>query len=201
MATLPSQPFGGRFLGEYRVAALTGTMAAGAGANIEVCQFRNATAARIAYVSRVTFFMSSLGTGFTAGLAQVNAIMARSSTVVGSGGSAIDLSPSNAMQTAMPTSFMDGAIRIATTAGLTAATQTLDNNPLAQNWFTVSTATNTVQNANHPYLIYPPEDALGHPVGVAYQEGLIFRATVPATGTWQIVFNLRWSEYTLASNP
>ena len=79
----------GRY-GAYSIIGRTGTMAAGLGAASPVFAFRwsPTTASLKAVVDRIRVSVASLGTGFTAGVGYIEAMAARSFTVVDYGGKA-----------------------------------------------------------------------------------------------------------------
>jgi len=179
--------------GSYRMSLLSGTMAAGLAANAEIFQFRWADATRLCVVSAITFDgLSGSATAFAAGFGKVDAVIARSWTADGSGGSAATLTTNNQKRrTSMGTTLL-GAARIASTAALTAGTKTLDAQAIGQYSAAIGTTTSTQ---------WIPQTQLFHQVGgvespliLAQNEGLVLRATVPATGTWQFGVTVCWTE-------
>lgn len=179
--------------GSYRMSLLSGTMAAGLAANAEIFQFRWADATRLCVVSAITFDgLSGSATAFAAGFGKVDAVIARSWTADGSGGSAATLTTNNQKRrTSMGTTLL-GAARIASTAALTAGTKTLDTQAFGQYSAAFGTATSTQ---------WIPQTQLFHQVGgvesplvFAQNEGFVLRATVPATGTWQFGVTVCWTE-------
>jgi hypothetical protein len=179
--------------GSYRLSLLSGTMAAGLAANAEIFQFRWSDATRLCVVSSVTFDgLSGSATAFAAGFGKVDLVVARSWTADGSGGSAATLTGNNQKRrTSMGTTLV-GAARISSTAALTAGTKTLDTQAIGQYSAAFGTGT-SVQ--------WIPQTQLFHQVGgvespliLAQNEGLVVRATVPATGTWQFGVTICWTE-------
>lgn len=179
--------------GSYRMSLLSGTMAAGLAANAEIFQFRWSDASRLCVVSAITFDgLSGSATAFAAGFGKVDAVIARSWTADGSGGSAATLTTNNQKRrTSMGTALL-GAARIASTAALTAGTKTLDAQAIGQYSAAIGTTTSTQ---------WIPQTQLFHQVGgvespliLAQNEGLVLRATVPATGTWQFGVTVCWTE-------
>jgi len=187
-------------LGQYRISTWEdgGTMAAGLAANSEIYQVRWVSTPQLAVVWGVqldTFF--SVGTGFTAGFANITLTIARSWTVDGSGGATANLTNNNMLRTSMPSSLM-GAIRTSTGTDLTAGTKTLDAQPVGRLAFSVGTATYTqITGQLSLYGASSLEDG-GNPAGLvlAQNEGLVMQATVPATGVWGFSVGFAWSEVT-----
>ena len=85
-----------------------------------------------------------------------------------------------------------GALRASSTAALTAGTKTLDANPIGQIAFSVGTAASVIY-VNRTTL-YDAQEVGAHPIVLASNEGVIVRATVPATGTWQFGVTIDWAE-------
>lgn len=179
-------------LGSYSALISTGTMAAGLAAAAPVLSFRWGDASRLALIRRVAFAMTSLGTGFTAGIGFVDMIAARSFSASDSGGTALTLTGNNLKRkTAMGSSLVTD-LRGASTATLTAGTRTLDANAMAGLRFGVSVATNTVMQPTAN--IWAPDFSGEWPLVLAQNEGFVLRATVPATGTWTGDFLVEWCE-------
>lgn len=179
--------------GSYRMSLLSGTMAAGLAANAEIFQFRWSDASRLCVVSAITFDgLSGSATAFAAGFGKVDAVIARSWTADGSGGSAATLTANNNKRRTSMGPTLLGAARIASTAALTAGTKTLDTHAIGQYSAAFGTATSTQ---------WIPQTQLFHQVGgvespliLAQNEGFVVRATVPATGTWQFGVTVCWTE-------
>jgi hypothetical protein len=74
--------------GAYSIVGKTGTMAAALAAAAPIFSFRWATATvgALALIDRITASVASLGTGFTAGVGYIDAVMARSYTATDYGG-------------------------------------------------------------------------------------------------------------------
>jgi hypothetical protein len=187
------RPIDAGALGAYRLSLLSGTMAAGLAANSEVFQFRWSDATRLCIVTSVLWDgLSGNATAFTAGIGKVDLQVARSWTADGSGGSAATLSGNNQKQRTSMGSTLLGAARISSTAALTAGTKTLDAHAHGQYSAAFGTATSTQ---------WIPQVDLFHadpggesPLIFAQNEGLVIRATVPATGTWQFGVTVCWTE-------
>jgi hypothetical protein len=182
--------------GSYRYVARTGTIGAGAAAASEIMEFRFSPADTNmrAVLRRLWITATSLGTGFTAGQVIVEAKFARAFTVAGTGGGAITLTTNMAkMRTVYGTSLAEG--RIATTAAMTAGTQTLDTRGFAS---VESHATNAAYvtflgNNGIPVDLFRVEPG-SQEITFAPDEGFVVLATVPATGTWEAAVGLEWDE-------
>lgn len=180
-------------LGSYRVSLLTGTMAAGLAANSEVFQFRWSDATRLCVVTSIVWDgLSGSATAFAAGFGKVDLVVARSWTADGSGGSAATLSGNNQkLRTGMGSTLL-GAVRIASTAALTAGTKTLDTQAISQYSAAIGTATSTQWIPMRDLFHADPGGE--SPLVLAQNEGFVIRATVPATGTWQGGVTVTWTE-------
>ena len=179
-------------LGAYSVAATSGTIAAGAVANAPVFSFRWGDATRVCLVRKVSVAMASLATGFAAGIGQLGFIIARGFSSSDSGGIVLTLTGNNAKRRTSFGSTLVTDSRISSTGALTAGTRTLDTNDASLLQFAVGTATNTVMLATMP--IWSPDWAGDWPLVLVQNEGFIIRATVPATGTWQVQVCVEWCE-------
>ncbi len=179
-------------LGSYALSTMTGTMAAGLAGAAPVFSCRWGSASNVALIRKVAISMASLGTAFTAGVGVIDMIAARSFTVADSSGTSIlPTSNSQKRKTAFAATLMSD-IRLSSTATLTAGTRTLDGAAMAGQMFTVSVAAQTVML---PVTnIWAPDWSGEWPLVLAQNEGFILRATVPATGTWQMRVDLEWSE-------
>lgn len=180
-------------LGVYRLAMLSGTMAAGLVANSEIYQFRWTDATRVCAVQRVILDgLSGSGTAFAAGFGKVDLMIARSFTAAGTGGTAATITGNNAkLRTSMGTTLL-GEARCATTTALGAGTKTLDTQAAGQYSMAFS-ATASVQYAQQVYLLGEDVGSC-YPLLLAQNEGFAIRASVPATGTWQFGITVLWTE-------
>jgi hypothetical protein len=179
----------------YMLDTLSGTMAAGLAAAAPVYSLRWTNANYLAFIRRISISMASLGTAFTAGIGLFEVLVARAFSGSDSGGTSIlPTGNSQKLRTNMGTTLF-GDMRQSSTATLTAGTRTLDSKPHRQVFFAVGAVANTV------YL--PTTTIFGaivdadHPVVLSANEGLIIRATVPATGTWQFNVGIEWLETTV----
>lgn len=194
---ITSRPVEYGALGLYRIAMLSGTMAAGIAAASEIFQARWTNATNLALIWGLSFDGFGSATAFTAGFGNMSMTIARSWTADGSGGTAATLTGNNQkMRTSMGTSLM-GTIRVSTTAALGAGTKTLDAQPIAQIALSINAVANT-QYLPPATVAYGNLEAGGNPTPVvlAQNEGIVVRATVPATGTWQFGVTMAWAEVT-----
>jgi len=187
-------------LGHYQVALLSGAIGAGIGANTELLQFRWTDATRLAVIQKLTVTGIRATTAFAVGVIDLTATIARSFTVAGTGGATATLTGNNQkFRTSMGTSLV-GEIRVVTTAALGAGTKTLDAHEIGR----ITSHSSAGVGAAAPIIgsIYLPKYDLfendvadgEHPIVLAQNEGLIVRCTVPATGVWNIGFELKWAE-------
>jgi hypothetical protein len=180
-------------LGIYSISGQTGTIAAGLAANSEVFQFRWTDPTRLCAIYRVDCNGAGGITAFTAGFVQMSVTVARSWTVAGTGGSVLTTTGNNQkLRSSMGTSLV-GEIRVATTVALTAGTKTLDAQPLGSaTGSTTATAGEKLLQQEH--LFGAAEMADNMPIILSQNEGIVIRATVPATGTWITSFDITWAE-------
>jgi len=201
-AHIQAKPIDAGALGHYAVSVQTGAIAAGAAANAEVFQLRWSDASRLCVVTKIIVTGMRATTAFAAGAIDIKATVARTWTASGSGGTALTLTGEQAqLRTSFGTSLM-GDMRIATTAALGAGTKTLDTQDLG----TITTHSSGGWSAATPIVgqIYLPDNVLWkpdtgageHPLVLAQNEGVVVRATVPATGVWNIGVTVQWSEVT-----
>lgn len=187
-------------LGHYSVDVSTGDMAAGAGANSEVLQFRWTSSTVLAVVYEITITGMRATTAFAAGTIDIKATKARAWTAAGTGGGTLTLTTDEAqLRTNMATSVV-GEVRVATTAALGAGTKTLDTQNLGQ----IVTHSSGGTGSATPIIgsIYLPITSLfdadlssGHsPLVLTTNEGFVVRATVPATGVWNLGMRVKWAE-------
>lgn len=182
-------------LGAFRISGLSGTMAAGLAANSEIFQFRWVDATRPCVITSVVWDgLSGSATAFAAGFANVQLFIARSWTADGSGGTTFSLAGNNQkMRSSMNTTLVGGS-RIASTAALSAGTKTLDQAAIGQYSAAIGTATSTQWMPQFDLFHVDPGGEC--PIILTQNEGIVIRATVPATGTWQFGVTMAWAEVT-----
>jgi hypothetical protein len=179
-------------LGSYAVSARTGVMAAGLAANAEIFQLRWTDATRLCVITSVHCSGGGSIVAFAAGVTVMEVVAARSWITVGTGGTAITLTTNNQkLRSAMGTSLVND-MRVASTGILGLGTKTLDAQPLGS---IVSSVTATAGAPLwQPAHLYEINENDGHPIILAANEGIVVRATVPATGTWTASIDVTWME-------
>jgi len=187
-------------LGHYQVAAATGVMAAGLAANAPIFSARWGDATRFALIQKLSITGLRTTLAFAVGVITLEAFIARAFTVSDSSGTAITLTGDNQnMRTSMGASLFTD-MRIASTATLTAGTRTLDTQAVGM----IVTHSSAGTGGATPIIgsqFLPITDLFEcdvtdgeHPIVLAQNEGIIVRATVPATGTWNIGIQMKWAE-------
>jgi hypothetical protein len=186
-------------LGHYQMAFLTGNMAAGLAADSEIFQFRWTDATRLAVLMKVELDgAQSLATGFAAGACRFRLTPARGWSIDGTGGANPTVTGNNnKLRTSMGTMLMaNTSIRVATTAALGVGTKTLDAQDISQVNNAVAAAVQTQFIPPNTTLFEPDIGSGRHPLVFAQNEGFVIRATVPATGVWQVGLTIAWAEVT-----
>lgn len=188
-------------LGSYQLSSVGGTyaspMAAGLAGASPIWSMRfNPTVnpTSLMLVKKVQFHMASGTTAFTAGGVLFNLFPIRGYTVNDTGGAA--LTTNTAVTTGkMRTSYGISGLadwRTSATATLTAGTQTVDTNPIGTINTTIPATANLILI---PYGTNIYETKVGEqPLILAANEGLVLRATVPATGVWVFGVTMTWDE-------
>ena len=185
-------------LGSYSKAMTSGTIGAGLSAASLVFGMRWAPSPNtlLALIRRINVSAGCV-TGFTAGFVTLNVFAARAYTVLeNTGGTAGTFTGNNAKRrTAFATTAGMGCY-ISTTAAISGGTATLDTDPLAT--ISVSAVATAGQTVIAPIDIYSAKGT-DYPLTLANSEGFVIKATVPATGTWQIGVTVDWDEITAAN--
>lgn len=186
--------------GSYALGVVSGVMAAGLGANAEIFQMRWIDATRAMLLRSVQLSAGPGTTAFAAGPIEFNATVARGWSADGGAGTAVVMSTTdtNVKRTSHPNSlFSDTGIRFSATAALTAGTKTLDANRFASITSWVSSVATTAASSpfvNPGTILWQRSASDEYPFYFAQNEGLVIRATVPATGTWQYSLTVEWTE-------
>jgi hypothetical protein len=186
--------------GAYTLGVVSGIMAAGLAANSEIVQMRWTDATRVLLLRSVMLSAGPGTTAFAAGPIEFNMTFARSWSADGTGGNAQVFSTNNTnkKRTDFPLSlFTDTGFRVASTAALGAGTKTLDTNKLSSLSSYVSSVATTA--ASSPFIIpgtylWQRNTHDEYPILFEQNEGIVIRATVPATGTWQFSVIIEWAE-------
>lgn len=187
-------------LGHYQVAVQTGAIGAGMAANGELFQLRWTDSTRLCLIQKISCNGIIATTAFAAGALTVRASIARSWSASGTGGTALTLTGDQAsLRTSMGASLV-GDARVSTTAALGAGTKTLDTQDIGM----ITSHTSAGTSAATPIVgsVFLPVSDLfecdvadgEHPIVLAQNEGIVIRATVPATGVWTAGFTIKWAE-------
>jgi hypothetical protein len=195
-------------LGQYMAHGVTGSVGAGAGALSEIVQLRY-PGANLALVYSVVLESFVATTAFAAGSYLFDVIRAAPWGTDGTGG-ATQVPEKLRTSFAAPTA----TFRIATTAALGAGTKTLATQPLRAIRGNTSTGVAVAGGETEvgvmssaqisvgypgPVALYPSPfapDQVVYPITLANNEGVVVRATVPATGVWIASFTIRFAEVT-----
>jgi hypothetical protein len=184
--------------GWYKINPMSGLMTAGLGANATIFSWRNGNppANGVCSIRRVRFSAGCGSTAFTAGQFTVQLYKCTTWTASDSAQTVALPAAGNKLKGTYPNSFMQAAnncdIRIASTAGITLGTRTLDAFPLGV--FTTG-LTNTAGWPITPGKVDLLEQrGWEFPLILAQNEGFVVNATVPATGTWQFDTEVLWAE-------
>ncbi|MDH4341378.1 MAG: hypothetical protein OEW47_13575, partial [Thermoleophilia bacterium] len=183
----------------------------GMAANGELLQMRWVDATRFCVITDVKILQfRNITTAFAAGVYNFEAIRATAWTVDGTGGTAIAVADPQ-LQVRPPTmgnSLFSTGFRFATTAALGAGTKTLDTNPMGAAYGNVGSTPAIAEffipkgggtsgtGGGGVDLMNPDVGAGEHPLVLSQNEGLVVRATVPATGTWIASVLVKWQELT-----
>lgn len=190
---------------QFSFAGTTGAIAAGAGSDSELLQFRWTNTSHLAVITEIRLTGMYATTAFAAGAITVKATIARVWTADGSGGTTIDIQggDSNVNVLQLRTNMDDslaGSMRIASTGALTAGTKSLDLYDIGQ----IATHSSGGVGSATPIIgnIYLPTTELfkadikngQYPIVLNSEEGIVVRATVPATGVWHAGIAIKWAE-------
>ena len=192
--------------GEFRMAAMSGLVTVAAAATTtagHMFVMRNPSTTKSAIFRYLNAnFITTTGFGALQPLAY-DLIVGRTSSASYTGGTAIDVGSTLAspkLRANQATSlFTANTCRIATTAGLTAGTQTLDGMPLAQKGGLGSTAIGVAFDA---LLLDARDDGASvvrSPITIGPSEVLVVRNVIlmGATGVGYLTINVEWDEVTI----
>lgn len=188
-------------LGHYRFAGVTGAVGAGMASNGELFQLRWSDATRFCVVTRIVCTGMRATTAFAVGTIDVKATIARSWSANGSGGTALTLTGDNLQLRSAFGVTLAADVRIATTAALGAGTKTLDTQDIgflathsSAGWVGATPIVGQ-QFLPRDGVLFAPDIGSGeHPIVLVQNEGIVVRATVPATGVWNLGIEVSWSE-------
>lgn len=189
-------------LGFYRINGWTGTMAVSLAAAAQVFHARWTDATRLALIYKlIVAGIAPLAAATGAALScQLESFMARAWTVDGSGGTVATITGNNQKERTSMGTTLFGAIRWASTTGLTAGTVTIDTHGHGGVIAGVGTAAITAPFANTvmPRIALLDADGEGqHPTVLVQNEGLGIRVgtiAFPAGMTWNGGFGMVWAE-------
>lgn len=187
--------------GAYKMAPVSGTMAAALAANSEIFQFRYVTSQdRVCIVYRVNISAGVNVAATAAALIAFRMCVARGWTGIGSGGNRVTLTGNNCkLRTSVATSEVSDA-GISSTTGLVAGTKTLDTTDVGAIAQGIGTGAITTAVALPLVPKTPLFDAEGEgqfPLVLADEEGFIVRSgsnNFPATMTWHFSVEVVWLE-------
>lgn len=191
-STLRAEDYGA--LGIFRLGAASGLMAAGLAAASPIYAARWSHASNLCLLKRVIISVGTDSTAFTAGAAIFKMFVARSFSVMDTGGGTI-LPTSNdvKLRATMGSAAGFADIRISSTATLTAGTRTKDGQSMGAVVAGIpNVAGNPILTPSALLEVKPGE----HPLVLVQNEGIVIEATVPATGTWKFGVNIEWTEIT-----
>lgn len=185
--------------GHYHYGGFTGIIPAALTANSQIFQFRWTDASRFAVIKTVKISACVSTTFFAAGVpVQIDLVKVTGWTVQGTGGTAVSPAALLKARTSMGSSLVaSGDIRIATTAALGAGTSTLEGTSMkalvAPGPITASLNGQIIAPGS---LLYDADESDGeHPLVLVQNEGFCVRGVaVPATGTWEAAFEVKWAE-------
>ncbi len=190
-------------LGVYNTIVVTGNIAATLAAGSTLVSFRWSDATRLAVVRYVRASAIVTATMTTGVLFDLDLVVARSFTVSDSGGTVfVPLGVNNKMRTSMGSSLLTD-LRVATTVPLTVGTRTLDANAMGRLQGFTGLPGPSSGAVGAPFfgqafstLIDRSLRVGAYPLVLAQNEGFIVRNPLigPATGTFQIMLEIEWSE-------
>ena len=186
--------------GAYGLGVTSGIMAAGLAGTSEIFQMRWIHATQVCILRSITFNLAQGTTAFAAGVIEISLTVARSWSADGSAGTAVVMSTANTNKKRTDfalSSFSDTGIRFSATAALGAGTKTLDTNKLATFSAFVSSAAGTAAQSTiiaPGTMLWQRNTTDEYPLLLEQNEGIVVRATVPATGTWQYSTSVEWAE-------
>lgn len=172
-----------------QVFAVSGDMAAGLAGNSDIFQVRWTSTTQKLVIPYVRLSAAVSATAFTAGNVRFSLVKVEGWTVDGTGGSTITLTGNNGKNDSSITGQTTPGIRVATTAALTGGTRTV-----LENIGGVVTAVGTGAGerfVESTSLFTDVADFL-RPIVLNANEGVIIRATVPATGVWRFGVDFGW---------
>lgn len=186
------------FSGSYRKAMTSGTIAAGLAANSYVYSFKYQTSNLNGYaqVRRITVNAGDL-VGFAAGFVNLQAFFERPfTTIEATGGTAgVFTAHGGKLDSALPAT-KGASCYISTTAAISGGVKTEDTDPFANCAVSAVTTAGGILLPNFELFRAVPNVNGDAPLILRGSgEGFSLKATVPATGTWQLGVTVDWDEY------
>jgi hypothetical protein len=181
----------GRDLNGFCISLNSGIMAAGLAAGSEILQLRWTSTTKRCLIKQLHLTAANDGTAFAAGSGLFELVKAHTWTANGTGGTVATLTGNNANITASNPDTALVQLRYASTTNLGTGTKTLLDHPLEAALIGVPATAGILLLDQDLFLESPDEE---HPIVLDTNEGIIIRATVPATGTWKFSVNLKWLE-------
>ncbi len=179
--------------GAYSLGAASGVMAAGLAANSEIFQFRWNSPTLNALIQSIRISASVAGTAFAAGAPSFSLSFARIWSADGSGGTTVTPVVNDCKKRTDFAASAVGSVRIASTAALVAGTKVLDSQNITTIHGVSGTAT-TGQIMLPGTFLWARETPDEYPILLEQNEGVVVRASVPATGTWSFSVTIEWAE-------
>lgn len=189
-------------LGIYKTGVESGIMAAALAANAEIYQFRWPDATNLALIYNVEISAGAATAATAAAALSLNLAVARSWTGAGTGGTRSVLTGNICkLRTSMGTSLVND-MGIATTAGLTAGTKTIDHATTNMGSVSFGVGTGAITTVVAMNLIdkmhlFESNHEGGCPIIHVQNEGHIIRNGViafPAGLTWKFSVETSWAE-------
>lgn len=180
--------------GSYRKTMKTGTIAAGLTAASRVFSFRFAPTPNtmVAVVRNVQVSIGDLA-AFTAGFITLDMFVSRSFTVQdATGGVAGTISGNNGKMKTAHASSAGAGYYISTTAAISGNTDVLDTDAMSS--INLSAPATAGLDLLPPFDLFKP-GTTEWPLVLANNEGLVIKATVPATGTWDLAVTIAHDEF------
>ena len=195
-----------RFEGAYRIASVSGVLTGVAAASSTAgflwsmrwspAGTSNTGNIKFALIQRLRARMATIHGPTATQELGIDLIMARSYSASPTGGTSATLTTNNAKKrTAFPLTQMTD-IQVGNTGALTAGTQTLDAQPIAQQSVSEVAFAATVQATPGPEILLTTQDMEEYPIVLAPNEGLIIRNTIAqgAGYTARLVVEVDWRE-------
>jgi hypothetical protein len=184
--------------GAYAMSLASDVMSAGLAAGAEVFHFRWTDADYLAIVERVRIWAGGV-VGFTAGFCKFDLSVARGWSALGASAGANPTLGSDAakLRTSFQTTRIESdAIEISKTVALNAGTKNLDAVAVGSGGGSTRGSSSAGDKLVVPSAELFRADGRRNPLVLRANEGVVIRATVPASGTWKFGVDIEWAEVT-----